>query len=236
MSENKVPHHLAIIPDGNRRWAQANNLPSIEGHRAGAKRLLDLARVIRGRGVHTLTVWGFSTENWTREASEVTYLMDLVMQTLKEHEKDAHEEQIRFYHLGRKDRIPTELAEEINRLERETLHYSKYILNLCFDYGGRDEIARAINKILQKEPKITTITKEEFAEYLDTAGQPHPNVDLLIRTSGEQRTSGLLPFQTDYAEFYFEQAPLPDFSDELLNKALDAYANRDRRFGGNSKK
>jgi undecaprenyl diphosphate synthase len=213
-----------------------NNLPSIDGHKAGAKRLLELGRAIRGRGIHTLTVWGFSTENWTRDIHEVNYLMELVMTTLKEHEKDAHEEQIRFHHLGRKDRIPTSLMNEITRLEKDTQHYAQYILNFCFDYGGRDEIARAVDKILKKEPKITTITKEEFADYLDTAGQPYPNVDLLIRTSGEQRTSGLLPFQMDYAEFYFEQSPLPDFTVDKLDKALESYANRDRRFGGNSKK
>jgi undecaprenyl diphosphate synthase len=234
MAHLKIPNHLAIIPDGNRRWAKENNLPSVEGHKEGSKRFVEVARTAREKGIHTISVWGFSTENWSREISEVNYLMDLFTALLKEHEAEAHRDGVRLYHFGRKDRIPSELAKEIERIEKDTQHYSKYILNLCLDYGGQNEIIRAINKILKSENKISSLSESDFEQYLDTSGQPYPNVDLLIRTSGEQRTSGMLPYQMSYAEFYFEPAPMPEFNVQKLEKALDEYANRDRRFGGNS--
>jgi undecaprenyl diphosphate synthase len=234
MSDQKIPKHLAIIPDGNRRWAKERGLPSVEGHREGAKRFIEVARAARSKGIHTITIWGFSTENWSREVTEVHYLMDLFLELLKQNEEEAHKEQIRLYHFGRKDRLPTDLAEEIKRIEKSTEHYTKHILNLCLDYGGQNEIIRAINKIIKDENKKDPISEADFEQYLDTAGQPHPFVDLLIRTSGEKRTSGLLPFQMAYAEFYFESAPMPEFDTQKLEIALEEYANRDRRFGGNS--
>lgn len=235
MTEN-IPNHIAIIPDGNRRWAKQNGLPSVEGHRRGAQALKAIARASREKGIHTFTTWGFSSENWSREEKEVTYLMELFLALLKDHEKEAHENDIRIIHLGRKDRLPEKLAAELEKVEKETSHYTKHVFNVCLDYGGQDEIVRAVNKILAKEDKKTSISKEEFELNLDTGGQPFPNVDFLIRTSGEQRTSGLLPYQMSYAELYFEPSFLPDFSVQKFEKALETYANRDRRFGGNTKK
>jgi undecaprenyl diphosphate synthase len=234
MSDQKIPKHLAIIPDGNRRWAKENNVSSLEGHKKGAQVMKEISRAARDKGVHTMTAWGFSTENWTRDITEVNYLMELFLQLLYENEEEAHKDQVRFIHLGRKDRIPKKLMQEIARVEKATEHYTKHIYNFCLDYGGQNEIIRGVNKILKEEHKKDSISEKDFEKYLDTAGQPHPYVDLLIRTSGEQRTSGLLPYQMTYAEFYFEPSPLPDFSVQKFEKALQAYANRDRRFGGNS--
>lgn len=266
---NGVPKHIAIIPDGNRRWAKEHGLPTLEGHRKGAMRFKELAKASRQRGIHTLTAWGFSTENWERETAEVTYLMDLFIWLIKENEKDAHQDKVRVRHLGRKDRLPEKLIKQIENIEKETAQYNDYDFNICIDYGGQDEVIRAVNKVLNsrvneyfkkcKNVENTTevstnsspfqissginagnilvpeVTTDEFYNYLDTHDQKYPNPDLLIRTSGEMRTSGLMPFQMSYAEFYFEQSYLPDFTVEKLDIALASYANRDRRFGGNSK-
>lgn len=234
MLEQKIPKHVAIIPDGNRRWAKEHGVSALEGHKEGSKRFVEIARAARNKGIHTITAWGFSTENWSRDINEVQYLMELFLELLKQNEEESHQEGIRLYHLGRKDRIPTDLANEIARIEKATEKYDKYIMNLCVDYGGQNEILRAVNKILKDENKKDSYVEADFEQYLDTAGQPHPFVDLLIRTSGEQRTSGLLPYQMAYAELYFEQSPMPEFSVQKFEKALEEYANRDRRFGGNS--
>jgi undecaprenyl diphosphate synthase len=234
MDDLNIPKHIAIIPDGNRRWAKQNGFPAIEGHRRGVLAMKEISKACRDKGIHTFTAWGFSSENWSRDIEEVKYLMDLFIKVLEDNEKEAHENQIKFVHLGRKDRLPDKLLNVVKRIEHETKDYTKHIYNFCLDYGGQDEIIRATNKILQSDKKYDSITKEEFEQYLDTAGQPHPYVDLLIRTSGEQRTSGLLPFQMAYAELYFEQSYLPDFSVQKFEIALQSYANRDRRFGGNT--
>lgn len=234
--DKKVPNHIAIIPDGNRRWAKEHGVPSLEGHRRGAKAFKEIAKAIRNHGVHTLTAWGFSSENWSRDINEVNYLMDLFIELLKDNEKEAHENETRVIHLGRKDRIPEKLAKEIERVEESTKHYTKHVYNVCIDYGGQDEILRTVNKIIKNEQINSTITKEIFERNLDTQDQPYPMVDLLIRTSGEQRTSGLLPYQMAYAELYFEPSYLPDFSVQKFEEILDWYQNRDRRFGGNSNK
>jgi len=231
----KALNHLAIIPDGNRRWAKEKGIPAIEGHRRGAKALLAIARAARNKGIHTFTTWGFSSENWARDMQEVSYLMELFIGLLKEHEIEAKQNSIRIIHLGRKDRIPEKLAKEIERVEDETANFSKHVFNICIDYGGQDEMLRTVNRIIDNEQLNTPITKEIFERNLDTKDQTHPIVDLLIRTSGEQRTSGLLPYQMAYAELYFEQSYLPDFSVQKFEEVLDWYQNRERRFGGNSK-
>jgi undecaprenyl diphosphate synthase len=233
---SRLPNHIAIIPDGNRRWAKQKNLPTIEGHKRGAQVLKEIAEASRNKGIHTFTTWGFSTENWSREKEEIEYLMDLFIQLLKDNVKDAHENEVKIQHIGRKDRIPEKLRNEIERIEKETKKYTKHIFNVCIDYGGKDEIIRAVNKIIKNEQSYSSITKEQFEANLDTAGQPYPMVDLVIRTSGEQRTSGLLPYQIAYAELYFEQSLLPDFNVQKFEKIIDWYANRERRFGGNTGK
>lgn len=268
MHMSKMPNHIAIIPDGNRRWAKEHHLPAIEGHRRGAQRFKELGQYARQKGIHTLTAWGFSTENWSRDAQEVENLMELFILLIRDNEKEAHSDQIRIRHLGRKDRLPQKLLAELSRVEEATAKYDRFDFNICIDYGGQDEIIRAVNKLLisrqklllkflQNESKTVNvkdngdpdlgnmrefdsaefepITAEEFYKHLDTGNQKYPNPDLLIRTSGEKRTSGLLPFQLVYSELYFEPSHLPDFTPEKLEIALQDYANRDRRFGGNTK-
>jgi undecaprenyl diphosphate synthase len=234
MSDKKIPNHLAIIPDGNRRWAKERGLPTLEGHKKGAEAFVELAKASRKKGIHTLTGWAFSTENWERDITEVRYLMDLFKALIIPNEKLAHEDKVCIRMFGRRDRLPSDLLKEIERVEQDTKDYTNYDLNICLDYGGQNEIIRTVNKLLGEGKK--SITEKEFEQYLDSAGQTYPNPDLLIRTSGEQRTSGLMPYQMVYAELYFEPEPMPEFNEEKLDKALESYANRDRRFGGNSAK
>jgi len=226
----KVPDHVAMILDGNRRWARARGLQPWMGHKAGYEAIRDTARAARWLGVHTFTVWVWSTENWERPEVEVSEIMNLARVGLREIEKELHDEKVRLVHLGRKDRLPKDVAELMTRLEMDTKKYNEsHVFNIAMDYGGHDEIIRAINKIENKN----AVTAKEFEQYLDTRDQPYPNVDLFIRTSGEQRTSGLLPWQMDYAEYYFEPDHLPDFGPEKLKNAILDFSRRRRRFGGN---
>lgn len=191
----KVPNHIAIIPDGNRRWARARGLDTLLGHKAGFDMAVQLTKAVRKFGVHTLSLWAFSTENWDRTPREINYLMHLYEIIIKQHLKEAHKDKVRIVHIGHSDRIPNVLLQKIKKAEEETKHYTKYILNICLDYGGRDDIVKGINAIIQKVQKgeiVQPVDEKDFLDYLGTANQPYPYVDLMIRTSGEQRTSGLL--------------------------------------------
>lgn len=230
-----TPSHIAIIPDGNRRWARAKKLPTLEGHRRGFNVALDLARACRDFGVHTLSFWAFSTDNWTRSKEEITYLMKLYEMMIDRVLKEAFKDKVRIIHLGRKDRIPRKLAEKIEKAEIKTKDLKKYIFNLALDYGGKDEILRAIKRIQDREYRIQGLNEENFNDFLDTVGQPYPCPDLLIRTSGEQRTSGLLPWQMAYTEFYFVKKHFPDMTKQDIYEAILEYNRRERRFGGDSK-
>jgi len=231
----KIPNHIAIIPDGNRRWARAKRLPILEGHRKGFNVVLDLARACRDFGVYTLSFWAFSTDNWTRSKEEVSYLMKLYETMIDRVLKEALKDGVKIIHLGRKDRISERLAEKIEKAEVETKDLKKYIFNLALDYGGKDEILRAIRRIQDTGYRIQDLNEENFNDFLDTAGQPYPYPDLLIRTSGEQRTSGLLPWQMAYTEFYFVKKHFPDMTKQDIYEAILDYNNRERRFGGDSK-
>ena len=227
-----VPSHIAMILDGNRRWARARGLDPWKGHLYGYKALDRLAHAARKLGVHTFTVWAFSTENWERPKREIDEIMNIFRRALKETEKDFHREKVALVHLGRKDRLPEDIRRELARIEKETAVYAKnHIFNIAVDYGGRDEIVRAAQKMI--DAGVKKIDEKTFEKYLDTYGQPYPNPDLFIRTSGEQRTSGLLPWQLSYSEFYFEQGHLPDFTPEKLREAILDFSRRRRRFGGN---
>ena len=224
-----IPIHVAIIPDGNRRWAKAKGLVATEGHRkAGSyehmKLLFDEARNL---GVRYLSFWGFSTENWKREKKEIDAIFELMLKAVREWRKEAFENKVRFRHIGRKDRIPNELASEIEKLEGETKDFDKFNVNLFLDYGGRDEIARAVNKILKSG--IAEINEEKFSEFLDTKDIPY--TDLIIRTGGEKRLSGFMPFQGAYSELYFSDVYFPDFNALKLRKAVSEFSNRKRNFG-----
>jgi undecaprenyl diphosphate synthase len=233
----KVPNHLLIIPDGNRRWAKAHGLPSFEGHRRGAEISHPIAKACRNFGIHTLTMWAFSTKNWKRSNKETGYLMRLSEEFINRHLEEAQKEEVKIIHLGRKDRLPKSLKRAIENAEEKTRQFKKYIFNLALDYEGRDEILRAIKELLQdfkrKEFKEKEVSEELLTQYLDTANQPHPYPDLLIRTSGEQRTSGIFVWQATDTELYFEESHFPDFSVEKLKKALLDYSQRERRLGGN---
>ncbi|MFC1625950.1 polyprenyl diphosphate synthase [Patescibacteria group bacterium] len=228
-----VPDHIALILDGNRRWARAKGLAPWEGHKAGYLAVKKIARAAREYGVHTFTIWAFSTENWDRPQHEVNAIMDLLRKGLKEFSKEAHKEKIRLVHLGRKDRFPDDIANQITKFEKETSHYRDSIINLALDYGGRDEIIRACQKAIKSGIPADNLDEKAFEKCLDTSSQPYPNPDLFIRTSGEQRTSGLLPWQMAYTEYFFEPDHLPDFTPEKLGNAILDYSRRRRRFGGN---
>ena len=229
----KIPNHIAIVLDGNRRWARSKGFPTSQGHKAGYLAMKKVMNAARDWGIHTITVWGFSTENWERSEDEINNIITLIKVFLKDLKKEAKKENIRFVHLGRKDRFPKDVIEEIAALEEKTKNHQKHLINVALDYGGRDEILRAVKKVVSNKIKPEDLTEEKFAQFLDTADQPYPYVDLFIRPSGEQRTSGLLPWQTTYAEFYWEPDYLPDFTPEKLKAAILDYSRRRRRFGGN---
>ncbi len=227
-----IPNHLAIILDGNRRWARARGLHPWEGHRKGFEAAKKVANAARNLGIHTTTLWGFSTENWDHGKKEIDQIMKLLKQFIIEFEKEAKEDQIRLIHLGRKDRLPKELMDAITNLEGITKDYKNHVLNIALDYGGKNEIVRATQKIIAEGIPAEKLDEETFAKHLDTGDQPYPYVDLFIRPSGEQRTSGLLPWQMSYAEIYWEEDNLPDMTPVKLKEAILDYSRRRRRFGG----
>lgn len=229
-----IPNHIAMILDGNRRWARSRGLEPWRGHLAGYEAVGKLARAARRLGVHTFSVWAFSTENWERPKREIDAIMNLFRKALKEEENEFHKEKVALVHVGRKDRLPTDIRDHLIKIENETAKYKKkHIFNLCVDYGGRDEILRACKKAIRDGVDPERLDEKTFEKYLDTYNQPYPNPDLFIRTSGEQRTSGLLPWQMVYAEYYFDNTHLPDFSPEKLREAVLDYSRRRRRFGAN---
>jgi undecaprenyl diphosphate synthase len=231
MNSQAIPNHVAIIPDGNRRWAKEHRLPSLEGHRRGFDVAVKISKKIRSLGVHTLTLWAFSTENWNRSKEEVAYLMKLYEVFIEKNLKQALKEKVRIVHLGRKDRISKKLLEKIKNSEERTKSFKDYVLNIALDYGGRDEVIRAIERVKKNESGIKNLSEENFGQFLDTADQLYPNPDLVIRTSGEQRTSGLMIWQAAYAEYIFLQKHFPDLKDEDIEKAIEEYSMRQRRFG-----
>jgi len=184
----RIPKHLVIIPDGNRRWAKKRNLPEIMGHNVAgdSNNFLPLLEEAKKLGVKYFSFWGFSTENWKRGEEERDNIFNLILKNLKKMEKNFHKNKIRFRHFGRKDRLPKKLLKEIRKVEEATKNYDDFNIQLCVDYGGRDEILRAINQILKDGKK--TINEKIFASYLDTAEIPDP--DFIIRTSKEKRLSG----------------------------------------------
>lgn len=228
----KIPNHIALICDGNRRWAKQHGLPTMEGHRKGSDKAVKIAEASREMGVKYLTLWMFSTENWNRDKNEVKYLMNLFRRSFNKFEKSFHEDKVRFTHLGRKDRLPEDILKVLNRMEAETKDYDQYYLNLALDYGGQDEILRAIKRGSESGMDMANLSARQFDSLLDTSYLPVP--DLIIRTSGEQRLSGLMSWQSAYAEYYFTSVSLPDFDRQELLAAILEYSYRNRRYGGNS--
>jgi len=227
----KVPESVVIIPDGNRRWAKEKGLVETKGHyKSGSyQNIVELCDECIRLGIKYLGIWGFSTENWKRDEKEKEAIFDLIKGLIPKLEKYGKEKEVRFRHIGRRDRLPRDLIRELERLEKETEKFDKFNVQLMLDYGGKDEIVRAVNKILKKGK--AKISEEELSENLDTYGIPDP--DLVIRTSGERRTSGLLPWQSGYSEWYFADVYFPDFDVKEFMKAIQSYGRRKRRFGGN---
>lgn len=228
----RVPEHVVLIPDGNGRWARRQGLPVAEGHRRGAKAVEDFLRVCRDWNVPYATIWGFSTENWARSAGEVKAIMQLVEGALRRNRKNFRRDGIRFWHLGRRDRIRDRhprLYELMMDLIEETKENRPYHLNLALDYGGRDEVVRAVRASAAAGADLGNVTWEDLEQHLDTRGQPDP--DLIIRSSGEHRLSGILPLQASYAEMVFLTRLLPELKEEDFREALRDFAARERRFG-----
>ena len=223
----EVPNHIAIIMDGNGRWAKEKGMPRTYGHKAGADTLRKVLTYCGELGVKYLTVYAFSTENWKRAKEEVDTLMFLFKTYLRNERKTLMKNNVKFIVSGRKDGISKELLKEIQKLEEETKNNSGITLNIAFNYGGRAEIIDAINKIIENEEK--NITEETFSKYLYN---DIPDPELLIRTSGEMRISNFLLWQIAYSEIYVTEAYWPDFDKEELIKAIENYKKRDRRFGG----
>ena len=230
----KIPQHVAIILDGNGRWAKAKGLPRGYGHVKGCANLEQVCYDIKDLGVKYLTVYAFSTENWNRPQDEVDALMKLLRNYMKTCLKTAEKNRMCVRVLGDKTRLDEDIRTRIAELEEATKNNDGLHFQIAINYGGRDEIVRAVKKLSAKvqsgEVDPAGITADTLEGYLDTAGIPDP--DLLIRTCNEQRISNFLLWQLAYTEFYFTPVPWPDFTKEELIKAVEAYNHRDRRYGG----
>lgn len=228
----KIPNHIAIIMDGNGRWAKARGLPRLLGHRQGVKRLKETIKEAKGLGVKVLTVFAFSTENWSRPAKEISVLFSYIKNFLKKYALEMREQGVRFKIIGRRDRLPKDVVSSIVEAEELTGSSQDFIFNVAVDYGGRWDILTAAEKIsrMYKDGELTAkLTEEDFKKQLCLGDVCDP--DLLIRTSGEQRISNFLLWDLAYAEFYFSSAHWPDFNKRELIKAIEAYSNRQRKFG-----
>lgn len=225
---NKELKHVAIIMDGNGRWAKKRLLPVSFGHNEGVKRIEDVIKVAINNNIEIVTLFAFSTENWKREEKEVKHLMKLVKKYYLEKRHFFQEEQICFNLIGSRKNIPKEVMTIFDNFMEETKDNKKLILNIAFNYGSRLEIVEAVNNIIQS--KLESISEQQFSEFLYTKEQP--DVDLLIRTSGEQRLSNFLLWQCAYAELFFTNTLWPDFKQTEFQNIIDLFYQRERRFGG----
>jgi undecaprenyl diphosphate synthase len=225
--------HVAIIPDGNRRWANLRGVPTEIGHATGLLRVLpELVSKLCEAGVHTVTVWGFSTENWSRETAEVNHLMAISAQFLCNQVMDiARRHDARVHHLGRKDRLFPAVLDALDAAEKATVDNHSHVYNVALDYGGQDELMRASERMARAVQQGNDPAAISLVDFLDTAGQPHSQPDLVIRSSGEHRMSGFLPLQTTYSELFFVEEMFPDFTFGLLRNVAKQFKWRKRRFG-----
>lgn len=229
-----VPQHVAIIMDGNGRWAQQRGRPRTFGHSKGVEAVRRVVEAAGDRGVRTLTLFSFSTENWNRPADEVGALFELMKRYVAADLASLKKKGVRIRIIGRRDDLTPDLAEIVTKAEADTAENTDFNLNIAFNYGGRDELIRAAQSLAEAardgDLNPSDIDEERLSAALDTAGLP--DVDLMIRTSGEQRISNFLLWQAAYAEFYFTDVLWPDFDDAELGRALDSFQQRDRRYGG----
>jgi undecaprenyl diphosphate synthase len=224
-----IPKHIVLFPDGNRRWARAKGLQTLEGHKKGYENLVDFSLWCKNSGVKTLTAFGFSTENWNRSPEEVAYLMKLLEKGLTDNLQKYAKEGIRVKVIGQKERLPKSLQEAVMQTEEITKNNKNLQLNFAISYGGRWDILQAIKKIIAEKITVEKIDEQLFESYLSTAGLPNP--DLIIRAGGEMRMSNFVLWQAAYSELYFSPKFWPDFTENDLNIALEEFDKRSRRFG-----
>ena len=231
---NNIPCHIAIIMDGNGRWAKQRNLPRPMGHKAGVETIREIVKYCSSIGVKYLTLYAFSTENWKRSTTEVNTLMTLLVQYLKNEFNELNNNNVIINHIGDISKLPSKCSDELKAAYNKTKNNTGLTLNLALNYGGRNEIIHAIrnmyNDIKSGNIKEEEIDDNHFSNYLYTAGMPDP--DLIIRPSGEQRLSNFLLWQCAYSEFWYSDIKWPDFRKSDLERAIIDYQNRDRRFGG----
>lgn len=226
---NRIPQHIVLFPDGNRRWAEKRGLSSIRGHLKGCQNLRRFCQWCKNRGVVILTAFGFSTENWKRSEKEIDYLMKLLEKYLSQNIKNFQKNEIKVKIIGQKEKLPESLQKVISDTENSTRNNKKFFLNLAVSYGGRWDILQAVQKIIKEEIPKEKITEDLIENYLSTAGLPEP--DLIIRAGGEKRLSNFLLWQAAYSELYFCKKYWPDFTEKDLDRALKEYRLRYRRFG-----
>jgi undecaprenyl diphosphate synthase len=225
-----VPRHVAMIMDGNGRWAKARGLPRLAGHRAGTENLRPILEACVDFGIEILTIWAFSTENWRRPETEVKGLLRILERMIQRELQALHKQGVRLRHIGLLDRLPRRLQKQVLDAIELTKENDRIVLNVAFDYGGRAEIVQAVQRVIHDGIAADQVNEELLSQYMYTAGQPDP--DLIIRTGGELRTSGFMLWQSAYAEYYVTSTFWPDFDRAELYTALEAFSQRDRRFGG----
>ncbi len=228
-SLSSIPYHIGIIMDGNGRWAQEHGLPRLEGHRAGTDNLRRVLEACGEYGIKIVTIYAFSTENWQRPLDEVKGLMGILERVMEKEVENLHREGVRLRHVGEMQGLSDKLRRAVLDAIELTKDNEGLTLNVAFNYGGRAEIVRGARRLLEDDVDPGSVDEELFGRYLYTAGMPDP--DLIIRTGGEMRLSNFLIWQSAYAEYYSTPTYWPDFDKEELAKALQAYAQRDRRFG-----
>jgi undecaprenyl diphosphate synthase len=226
---DKIPRHVAMIMDGNGRWAISRGLPRLAGHKAGTENLRRVIRTTVEFGVRYLTIYAFSTENWGRPLEEVQGLMHILEDVIDRELNELHKEGVQLRHIGRLERLDPKIRKKVLKAIELTRDNDRLILNVAFNYGGRDEIVCAIQKIIQDGVAPENVTDQLVSQYMFTAGVPDP--DLIIRTSGELRVSNFLIWQAAYSEWYITPTYWPDFDKDEYARALEAFAGRDRRYG-----
>jgi undecaprenyl diphosphate synthase len=226
---NYPPQHVAIVMDGNGRWAKERGLPRLAGHKAGGENIRPVAKAFSNHGVEYLTLYAFSTENWNRPEPEVAGLLSLLAKRIDSETRAFHRENVRLLHLGRVDRLSTRLREKVQAAVELTKHNTGLTLCLAFDYGGRDEIVQAVRRIAAAAIPVDSIDQALLTQYLYSSDVPDP--DLVIRTGGEHRLSNFLLWQAAYSELYFTPVLWPDFGPKGIEEALAEYRRRQRRFG-----
>lgn len=226
----RVPRHIAIIMDGNGRWARQRSLPRLAGHRAGTENIRRIVTECAHHGVGYLTLYAFSTENWSRPSAEVNGLMIILSEFIDRETENLNREGAQIRHLGRMDNVSELLQRKIHSAIERTRQNQRLVLSVAFNYGGRADIVDAVRALAAKGVPAADITEEAIAEHLSTGGMPDP--DLIIRTSGEWRLSNFLIWQAAYSEYWTTPVFWPDFSPEHLRQAIEDYGQRERRFGG----